>query len=486
MSFTNILFWLILLPSFFICYYIIRKNLRIQNCLLLIFSVFFYACYDVKYVIFLAISICITYSFGLLYSLKKYRKCMWIGVLLNLSILLIFKYTTFLLGNINLVLNRLGYTLDVPDILLPVGLSFFIFQSTSYLFDIQKGTTIPEKNIINYALFVSFFPTITSGPIQRSYCLLPQIRKKRIISYKRFQEAVYLFLWGAFLKMVLADRLALFTNTVFDNYASYEGFILLVAAALYSIQIYADFAGYSYMAIGIAHLLGFDLPENFRQPYLAITIADFWRRWHISLTSWFTEYLYIPLGGNRKGAVRRYINIAIVFLVSGLWHGASWNFVLWGAIHSIYQIAGKLTLDFRYGICDKLNIRRDCMSYRLWQRIFIFMITTFAWIFFRSPDLSSAIGFLCNMFKSWNPWVLFDHSLEQLGLGALEWQICFWALIVVVTISYMREKKYHIDFILKQNLVFRYFICAVLFFSIIIVGIYGPEYSANAFIYAGF
>ncbi len=486
MSFTSINFIVIFFPIVYITCCITRKWLKVQNLFLLMFSLFFYACYDIKYILFLGGSILITYCFGRLGQSEKYKRWMWLGVVLNILMLFVFKYTTFLIGNLNILLNRVGWNLEVPSILLPIGLSFFVFQSTSYLFDVWNKKTVPEKSIINYALFVSFFPTITSGPIQRSYHLLPQIRKKRRIDYKRFQMATYTFLWGAFIKMVIADRLALFTNMVFDHYSSYEGLILLLAACLYSIQIYADFAGYSYMAIAIAQVLGFDLPENFRQPYLAVSIADFWRRWHISLTSWFTEYLYIPLGGNRKGTLRRYFNIVIVFLVSGLWHGASWNFIFWGGLHAIYQIVGKLTLNIRLALCKKLNINRNCMSYRLWQRLFLFFITTFAWIFFRTPNLVSAWGYLCAMFAKWNPWILFDHSLEQIGLNGMEWSICMVALILMLGISIMREKGIQVSFMLKQNLVFRYLCCITLIFSIIIFGIYGPQYSASSFIYAGF
>lgn len=231
---------------------------------------------------------------------------------------------------------------QLPQILLPVGLSFYVFQSTNYLLDLAKKKIEPERNFINVALFISFFPTITSGPILRASRFLPQLSEMRSVSFARFQRAVFTFLWGAFIKMMIADRIAVFTNQVYSDLENYSGLILAACAACYSIQIYCDFSGYSYMAIAVADLFGFDIPENFHQPYFATTIADFWRRWHISLTTWFTDYLYIPLGGNRKSRLRRYINIGIVFLISGLWHGAAWNFVVWGGLHAFFQIFGYL------------------------------------------------------------------------------------------------------------------------------------------------
>lgn len=344
-----------------------------------------------------------------------------------------------------------------------------------------------EKNIVDYALFVSFFGLIVSGPIQKARDFLPQIKKKRILDDAGIQKAILYFLWGASIKMIVADRLAIFTNTVWNSYMSFAGCTLLTAALAYSIQIYFDFAGYSYMAVGIASLFGFNVTENFRQPYLGLSIDDFWKRWHISLTSWFREYLYIPLGGNQKGKVRKYINNIIVFLISGLWHGAEWSFAIWGGIHACYKVIGNLTERWRVGVCQILKINRDTFGYRLWRRSFVFFLTSFAWIFFRAPSLRDALKFIKGIFACWNPWVLFDRSLYSLGLTREEWSICIWGMVIILVISYAKENgKRILEGFHAQNIIFRYACYGMLFALLIIFGVYGPEYDASTFIYMGF
>lgn len=486
MSFTDFQFWAIFLPILFLLFLILRKWIRLQNLLLFIASLFFYSCYDIKYVLLLFLSIFITWI-GAILGNKYNRNISLLTLGFNILILLIFKYTGFVLGNINVLLQRFGgMTITIPAILLPVGLSFFIFQSSSYLLDLYNGKTNVEKNIIVYGLFVSFFPTIVSGPIQKSREMLPKIRAVKNLTYTKFQSAIMIFLWGFFLKTVVADRIAIFTNQVFDNYTLYEGTTLLVAAILYSIQIYTDFQGYSCMAIGVAKLFGFDLTENFKQPYLATSVADFWRRWHISLTSWFREYIYIPLGGNRKGTLKKYRNVLIVFLISGLWHGAAWNFIIWGGIHAIYQIIGAVTLEYRKKICQKLNIDRNTFSYKLWQRICVFVLITVAWIFFRAISFSMALGYIQRIFTSWNPWVLFDGSLSTLGISWQEGYIYIFMLSVMLIASILKESGRSVKNVLSQNALFRGLIPMSLILIIIIFGIYGPEFSASSFIYAGF
>lgn len=289
--------------------------------------------------------------------------------------------------------------------------------------------------------------------------------------------------------MIVADRLAIFTNTVWNSYMSFAGCTLLTAALAYSIQIYLDFAGYSYMAVGIASLFGFNVTENFRQPYLGLSIDDFWKRWHISLTSWFREYLYIPLGGNQKGKVRKYINNIIVFLISGLWHGAEWSFAIWGGIHACYKVIGNLTERWRVGVCQILKINRDTFGYRLWQRGFVFLLTSFAWIFFRAPSLRDALKFIKGIFACWNPWVLFDRSLYSLGLTREEWSICIciWGMVIILIISCIKENgKRILEGFNAQNIIFRYACYTILFVALLIFGVYGSGYDASTFIYMGF
>ena len=431
----------------------------------------------------------ITYIAGLLCGKLREKKPKTSKVIListlivNLLMLCLFKYTNFAADSLFSLFN---INIELPRILLPVGMSFYIFQSTSYLIDVYRQDVEVEKNIISYALFVSFFPSIVSGPIQKSKEMLPKINSPRIIKWESAQIAFVAFLYGAFMKIVVADRIAVFTNEVFGNYQNYEGFYLIVAACAYSVQIYTDFAGYSYMAIAVARLFGFELADNFRQPYLATTIHDFWSRWHISLTSWFRTYLYIPLGGNRKGTFRKYLNVFIVFLVSGLWHGAAWTFIIWGAIHAIYQIVGNLTLPTRVKVCEKLKISRERTVFKMWQRFGVFVLTTFAWIFFRAPCLTSAIGFIKGMFV-WNPWVLFNERLNKVGFSNdIEFRLCLILIAVVIIVSCLREHKKTAKNIISQYLPIRWAVYIILLFSLIVLGMYGPDYSSSAFIYAGF
>ncbi|MBQ8164515.1 MAG: MBOAT family protein [Clostridia bacterium] len=492
MEILDFVFLAVFLPALFVGYCIFQKWVKVQNLLILLGSLAFYASYGFDNVAFLLFSILITYFGGMIGSglSKNHRKAgkavHIISLLLNFGMLFVFKYAGFIGDNINSILGKFEQNINFPELLLPIGLSFFVFQSSTYILDLMQNKTVVEKNIIDFALFVSFFPTIISGPIQRSTVLLPQIKVKREIRYTNFQKAVYLFLWGAFMKFIIADRIALFTNEVFGNSDGYRGLVLILSAVAYSVQIYADFAGYSYMATGCATLFGFNIRENFRQPYLATSIADFWRRWHISLTSWFRDYLYIPLGGNRKGNFRKYLNVLIVFLVSGLWHGAEWSFVIWGAIHAIYQIAGSLTLKKRQKLCSVLKIDRNTTAYRMWQRLCVFVMTTFAWVFFRAGSLGTAIKYIAGMFTGWKPWTITDGTLFNVGIEPIEWNILFISVLVLVIVSVYRERGKTCDDFVKINTVFRYAICLVLIIVIVVFGIYGAEYSDSAFIYAGF
>lgn len=480
MSFVNLQFWALFLPLCFLAYAVMRSA-KGQNAVLLLASLIFYASYDFKYLLLLLACTAISYLGGLLG--ERNRRIYIAAGVLNLAVLLVFKYTGFVLGSIQ---SLTGLNFSLPDILLPVGLSFYVFQSCSYLFDLYNGKLEPERNIIAYALFVCFFPTVVSGPIQKGRELLPQIGQKRVVSYENFSFFLLVFLWGAFLKLVIADRLALMTDRLFLEYYNYTGAILMVNSLAYTFQIYTDFAGYSYMAIAVARLFGFELRDNFRQPYLATDIHSFWRRWHISLTSWFTEYLYFPLGGSRKGTARRYVNIFIVFLVSGLWHGAAWSFVLWGALHGFYQVFGHITRPWRSAIYDRLGIDRSKAAFRLGQRFVTFSLVSFAWIFFRSENLAKALVYCRNMLRGFAPWTLFDGSLTAFGIGGADWAILLFALAALGIVSALREKGYDSGCILKQGMAARALLCWAMFMVILVFGVYGGEYSASAFIYAGF
>ena len=490
----NSLQFAIFFPVAALIYFVIPKKTR---CLwLLLASYVFYMSASPKYVVFLLFSTLITYAGGLLVEraeAEKKKFYMWLTFLCSLGVLGLLKYFDFLLGNVNAVLGMAGIgPVNKPfSIGLPVGISFYTFQSLGYMVDVYRGDTKAERNILNYALFVSFFPVILSGPIERSGNLLRQIRElseKALWNYERVAGGLTLLLFGLFQKMVIADRIAILANQVFDNYHMYGTFDLTVGAIAYTIQIYCDFASYSMMAFGVAKVLDFRIIENFQTPYFARSMREFWRRWHISLSSWFRDYLYIPLGGSRCGKGRRYLNLMVTFLASGLWHGASWSFVVWGGLHGLYQIIGYELRGVKDRVNEKQHIKTDCLSYKLGQVLVTFCLTAFAWIFFRANSLSDAFGYIRRMVTKPDLWNLFNGELYNLGLDRVEMNVLFVSLLVLLLVDLIRYlKKQQMDaFLAEQNLWFRWGVLLALIAAVYIFGIYGPGYDAQQFIYFQF
>lgn len=487
MSFVNFSFWGLFLPIVAVIYFALPKYQQ-QNAFLLLASLVFYSFFDYKYIVLLGYSVAVTFFGGKYLSrlLQQSKESLGkfvlvLSLVLNFAPLIFFKYIGFFSDNINLLCSWAGFSLRIPRFVFPVGLSFFIFQSTTYLLDLYYGKTTPEKSLVTYSLFVSFFPTIISGPIQRSFRLLPAFRERRTVSWDRMQSAFLIFLWGMFVKMVVADRLAVFTEETFTNFSQYGFWMLSLSIAAYSIQIYADFYGYSLMAAAVARLLGFDLPDNFCQPYMAASVAEFWRRWHISLSSWFRDYIYIPLGGSRKGTWRKYANLTLVFLISGIWHGSTWNFVIWGGLHAVYQILGYVTKSGREAALKKLGIRQDAFSYRLWKRLYVGAAVGIAWVFFRLT-VQDACGFLTAMFTGWDLESFFLQMPKQLGLDG----ITVFAVLLFSMVSVLREHGYTCQSVLRQNLAFRLMCYFFLILFILLWGCYGPAFSSSAFIYMDF
>ncbi|GMO37837.1 MAG: MBOAT family protein [Termitinemataceae bacterium] len=374
------------------------------------------------------------------------------------------------------------------SVLLPVGISFYTFQALSYTVDVYRNEISVEKNFAKYALFVSFFPQLVAGPIERSKNLLSQISEKHYFSFDRVKSGLLLMLWGFFEKIVIADRVAILVNNVFNNYTNYEGFQIIIASVLFGIQIYCDFAGYSDIAIGAAEIMGFRLISNFRQPYFAQSIKDFWRRWHISLTTWFRDYLYIPLGGSRCSKKRRYVNTMIVFLTSGLWHGASWHFVVWGALHGLYQVIGDILRPIKQRINKQLHINVDQISFKLGKILITFILVDIAWIFFRANSLRDALR-IGKRILNLNPWIFFDGSIYNMGLNRLEFNIALVSILILIFVNSIQYKYQNISIrtmIMKENIVFQYAFYLIGIFSVLIFGIYGPEYNASQFIYFQF
>lgn len=340
--------FLIFFPVVTLIYFLIPHKIR--YIWLLIASYFFYMCWNAKYALILLFSTAVTYIGGILISKAnkvednrkkiKYKKMfVALSFIINLSILFLFKYFDFAIGNINRILAVLNIQLLNPkfDIVLPVGISFYIFQALGYTVDVYREDVKAERNFLKYALFVSFFPQLVAGPIERSKNLLEQMYEKHYFEAQRVKDGLLLMIWGGFQKIVIADRIAIVVDTIFNKFPEYGGIYILIASILFAFQIYCDFSGYSIIAVGAAKVMGFRLMENFNAPYFSMSVSEFWRRWHISLSTWFKDYVYIPLGGNRKGKIRKYINIMIVFLVSGLWHGASWNYIVWGGLNRSFS-----------------------------------------------------------------------------------------------------------------------------------------------------
>ncbi len=491
----NSIDFIIFFPIVVLMYYIIPKKMR--YIWLLIASYYFYMSWNAKYAVLILFSTAVTYASGILLGKAKTTiQKKWIvafSFVMNLGVLGFFKYFDFFIHNLNKVLTALHVTVvENPfSFLLPVGISFYTFQALSYTMDVYRGQIEPEKNFLKYALFVSFFPQLVAGPIERSGNLLKQIKdmeKKSMWNYEGAASGLIMMFWGLFMKMVIADRIAIFVNGVFDNAYRCGTVETVLGAMAFAVQIYCDFGGYSAIAIGAAKVLGFDLMENFNAPYFSESIAEFWRRWHISLSFWFRDYLYIPLGGSRCSKAKKYRNIAITFLVSGLWHGAAWTFVVWGGIHALYQIIGDLLKPVKKKCNELLHTNTQVFSYHFGRVMITFLLTCFAWIFFRTKSIGEAGYYIRNMFSKWNPWVIFDESLFGFGLDRREVGILFFAIFLLLVVDIIRvvRKETLGVFMMRQNLWFRYAVIVFLVVSIIVYGEYGVNFDSAKFIYFDF
>lgn len=471
--------YLIFLPIVVIFYNLLRG--KFKNIFLLLASLSFYSFWNVKYTFLMVLSIVITYMTGIYIennrdSKPKMKLAVFLCFFINLVILFIFKYFNFFMdlagkisgGNFNIAL----------DLLLPVGISFYTFQALGYTIDVYRKDLEAERSLIDYALFVSFFPQLVAGPIERSTNLLPQIKNPKKFSYENLVIGLQLFTYGMFLKLVLADRAAIFVNDAFANYKTYSRGFLIIGAFLFTLQIYCDFYSYSIMAKGSAKILGIDLMDNFKEPLLSKSITEFWRRWHISLSTWFKDYLYIPLGGNRKGSFRKCLNLLIVFLVSGLWHGAELSFVLWGLIHGVFNV-----LESLLGINKS---KRSNIFLDFFRRILTLLIVVFAFIYFRAETIHQGNDYILGIIN--NPWsnnLLKEITNSKFGLANLyPLGVGIFILLVFDILKYNRIN-------LGENLIrlvlpIRWIIYLAFILGIIIFGIYGPEFSESAFIYFQF
>ena len=498
MLFNSIEF-LIFFPIVVMLYFVIPEKVR--YLWLLAASYYFYMGWNPKYALLLLFTTTVTYLSGMLLDviahgemkneIKERRRkiVVFLSFAINLGVLFFYKYinfTSYLLTNL---FARLHITVAVPafDIVLPVGISFFTFQALSYTVDVYRGETYAERNFLRYALYVSFFPQLVAGPIERSKNLLRQLAVPTKFDFDRARDGLLLMLWGFFLKIVLADRIAVVVDTVYDNYASYPGWYLIVATMLFAVQIYGDFAGYSTIAIGAAEILGINLMENFDAPYTAESVAEFWRRWHISLTSWFRDYVYIPLGGNRKGKFRKNVNRMAVFLLSGLWHGASLHFVVWGGVNGLFQIVGEMLQPVRENVIRFLRLHPDSFGHRLCKVAVTFLLVDFSWIYFRADGLASAHAIIASIVHARNGWILFDGSLYSLGLGEKDFRLMLFCIFLLAVADVAKRFGICIrEVIAGQDYWMRWLSFAFAICAILTYGIWGPGYHANNFIYFQF
>lgn len=492
----NSIHFLVFFPIVVLIYFLMPFKFR--KVWMLISSYYFYMSWNPKYAILIGTTTTITYFSGLLIekangisdgdkSIKLKKFWVLMSIVSNLGILFLFKYYNFFISSIKRVLSLNDVIVIIPsfDYLLPVGISFYTFQALSYTMDIYRKDVKAEKSMVKYALFVSFFPQVLAGPIEKSKNLLHQFDEKHSFDYYRVRNGLVLMLWGFFQKIVIADRLAILVNTVYNNPSKYRGLEIIIATIFYAFQIYCDFSSYSDIARGAAEIMGFRLTVNFKQPYFSRSIKEFWKRWHISLSSWFKDYLYIPLGGNRCSKLRNYANIMIVFLVSGLWHGASMNFLVWGGLHGIYQVIENILKPVKEKIIDAFKIKTDIFSFKFFQVLTNFVLVDFAWIFFRANSFTGAKMLIKNM-AYFNPWILYSGEIYSLGLDSKDFKVAVLGIIIVLIVNYIQAtESVHID-LSKQNIGFRWAVYFTAIIFILILGVYGPEYSKQQFIYFQF
>lgn len=451
---------------------------------LLVASCFFYMYFKPEFILILALTIVIDYYAGILIEQekdkKKKKRYLMMSLFANIGILAVFKYYNFINGNITGLALLLGAKNPIPylNMVLPIGLSFHTFQAMSYTFEVYRGNQKAEKHFGIYSLYVMFYPQLVAGPIERPQNMLHQFHEKHTFQYDLFASGMRLMLWGLFKKVVIADRLAIITDPIFNNPHTYSATALAIGSVLFSFQIYCDFSGYSDIAIGSARVMGFNLMRNFNRPYSAKSVDEFWKKWHISLSTWFKDYLYIPLGGNRVSIPRRYLNLVIVFLISGLWHGANWTFIIWGALHSVYVVVGGLTNPLRLKIRNILFIGKIKWLDNLVQKGITFTLVTLAWVFFRANTVSDAIFIikkfhyilpeLSSLTSGWKHF--YALNCKNLPLRTIFWSLLY--ILLLEWVHYIQSVQSPDNFIRKQPMMVRWTIYYFLVFCILYFGVF--------------
>lgn len=496
-----IVFFAVVFCCYFFCSYVIKKNI-VTQLVLLSFSLFFYACWKVEYLALILISVLITYASGIFMESKREHKglILFLSLFFNLAILFFFKYYNFVTGAANGLISKAGGTAFIPElnVLLPVGISFYTFQALGYSIDVYNGKVKAERNLITYALFVTFFPQLVAGPIERTGNLLPQFKVDNKFDYDRVTGGLKLCAWGFFQKIVVADRLAVYVNSIYSNLETATGCSVAFAIFLFSFQILCDFAGYSNIAIGVAQVLGFKLMKNFKRPFFSKSVPELWSRWHISLSTWLKDYIYFPLGGSRVPTWRKYFNLTVTFFLSGVWHGAAWHFIAWGLMYSAVQIIDLMTKKGRANLLVKTNLAvldaseksgiRVCRKWQICQILITFLFFALSTVFFRADNMGQAgkvylklvhvpveiAGFISNLgngslVESVRSLFLLNEDVSGFGFKHAFGSILLISMLLAVDI--MTRRIDGIELIKKQNVIVRwccyYFIVSlIIFFSV--------------------
>lgn len=491
MSFLSLTF-IVFVLSVFCLYYIVPHAL--QWVVLLAASLLFYLMFDLRSVIFLLASTAAVFASALYIGGNgSFKKCAAVlGAGMAIFLLAALKYSSFIeeiLPDGSIFSGFRTGVIERFSLVIPLGISFYTLSLLGYLTDVYRKKYEPERNFMKFLLFACFFPHIMQGPIARYDQLAGQFRQQHKPDYDRTMYAVQYMVWGYIKKMVIADRAAIFVDAVYGSYGTAGGTELFIASIFYSIQIYADFSGCVDIAAGTAKLFDIELMQNFRQPYLARSIKDFWKRWHISLSSWYMDYVYFPIGGGYKGQLRRYVNILVVFCISGLWHGAGWHYIVWGLLHGCYQVVGYLSAPLKKRIAAvlKLKIKSEGMVIRAVQTAATFLLVNFAWIFFRTESMHEAVGIVTSIFRYPSVWVLTNGSLYEYGLSSNMFHILLVWIAVLFFVDILHERGISIrERIAGQSLVVRWAIYYAAVFSIIFFGAYGMGYHESDFIYMQF
>lgn len=486
MIFTSIDF-LIFLPIVFSLFYLTPYQMR--WIILLAASYVFYMWWKPEYLILILISTFVDYYAGIQMGKRSTKEERFPFLLLslcsNLGLLFLFKYYNFFSHSIEQSLLFFDLSVSIPknSALLPVGISFYTFQTLSYSIEVYRGTHKPESHLGIFSLFVAFFPQLVAGPIERSSHLMPQFYRKTTFNYQQITDGMKLVTWGFFKKLVIADRAAVLVNQVYETPGDFNGIVLVVATYFFAFQIYCDFSAYSDIAKGCAQMVGIDLMDNFRSPYFSQSIAEFWRRWHISLSTWFKDYLYIPLGGSKVSSGKWYRNIAAVFLLSGLWHGANWTFVIWGGLHATYIIVSTLTASWRQSVVRFSRLERFPLFLRIIRIAITFHLVCFAWIFFRAQSLQDALYIVMHLHEGWLTVITNISQIGQ-GMGILggnfdfsktDGLILFGSIALMETVHILQYKTSIRVLISKQHWIIRWIIYYAAIFSILNLGTFGSE-----------